>query len=320
MTLIILEQSPRTNIFSKGLFLEIVKKLMRYLTGKRRGPQAVLASVLRGLCRVKYPYKLNPKENQIHNNDTIWVNSSIEALRWAINFKRVNPKTKLIVGPNLVITPDEYDGIIFDDHIDVILQPSEWTKKLYERYNSIAAQKIQIWPAGVEDPYEMSPAPKKTGRIIVFQKNAPVEVFNKVIEVLNKKLVAYDTVIYGTFSHEDFLRKLDSASAMIYLSISESQCIALQEAWIRNVPTLVWDKGVWEYKTKKQEISFVFEQISAPYLTPEAGLSFKNAEEFTGVYETFMNHLKEFTPRNYSIRTLSDKVTTRAYLDIIESL
>lgn len=309
MSLIILTKSPVLDLFS----LETYKKLIRKIFKKDRGPQAVTASILRGLSNLKYDYKLNPSAREIATDSIIWVNESIEALRWAISFKQTNKAAKLIVGPNLVVTPDEYNGIIFDNSIDIILQPSLWTKKLYETYSDDVSSKIKIWPAGVADPYKISTPPKKENYFVVYQKNAPQELFDLVIEQIENKHIPYHLIKYGSFKHADYLSLLEKALGLIYLSTSESQGLALQEAWIRDTPSLAWNRGFWEFQGKR----FEHELIGSPYLSPQSGIEFKGLEDVGRKMTLFIEKIKEFRARDYCLDKLSDDVTTMNFLDII---
>ena len=99
---------------------------------------------------------------------------------------------------------------------------------------------------------------------------------------------------------------------MIYLSESESQGLALQEAWIRNVPTLVWDGGYWQCGKYKWQGS-----SSAPYLTKDCGMFFKGKEDFINKFETFLKNLPNFQPREYSLENFTDETATKNYLKII---
>lgn len=336
MSLVILTTSPTFN------FQEILKKIARTLVRRVRGPQAVIQSAVRGFEATGQKYKLNPRSKDIASDDTIWVTNSTAALKWAIKFKKRNPRIKLVAGPSLVVTPDQLDGILFGPQVDVILQPSTWTRDMYETFRSqftdSPSPRIEVWPAGVADPYEKNTKTNDGGQClkqnltIVYQKNAPDELFKYIIQTLVEKKVPHEIVKYGSYKHVDFLNLLDKANCMIFLSKSESQGIALQEAWIRDVPTLVWDRGVWEYSyhlkkhtgTENKKVRFQHAQISCPYLSPDTGMTFSGQTDFKEKLIKFSLKLTAeidtFSPRNYSLRNLSDKITTQAYLDIIKSL
>ena len=88
---------------------------------------------------------------------------------------------------------------------------------------------------------------------------------------------------------------------MIYLSVSESQGLAMFEAWARNVSTLVWEKG--EYEGDGKSISG---KISAPYLTDQVGLAFSSVEDFSRQLEVFLKF--GFNPRKYVEENFSNKI------------
>lgn len=311
MSVIILTKPPKLSPFS----LQTYKKFFK----KDRGPQGVTSSVIRGLKMLNKDYLVNPKEDKIAAADTLWVNESIEALKWAIEYKKKYEKTKhlkLVVGPNLVVIPDEHDGIIYNDAIDIILQPSQWTRDFYLKYNPSLESKIKIWPTGVHDPFEKNPLPEKKDYLVLYQKNATEELFKKIARRLDSENINYYLVRYGSFKQTSYFSLLEKAKGMIYLPTSESQGLAIQEAWIRDVPTLVWDRGYWE----KGAVKFEAKKISCPLLTDETGVTFHGENDFAEKLEHFMAQIPHFKARNYSLKNLTDKVTTQKFLAIIREL
>ncbi len=306
MSLIIITQKP-------GLSLENLKKAVKKSLGKNRGPEGVTASVIRGMRDLHQEYKLNPKIRDINEGDILWANESVSALQFAIRLKKKVKNLKLVAGPNLVVIPNENNGIIFDPSIDIILQPSEWTRGFYITHKPESASRIAIWPAGVEDTYRQGQLPEKEKYLILYQKNAPEDIFKTIAKKLDYENIDYRLVRYGCFDQKTYFPLLEKASGMIYLSTSESQGLALQEAWIRDVPTIVWDRGFWE----KKGVKFEHNHISCPYLTDESGMTFRNEIDFPEKMDKFLAHLHNFKARNYSLQNLSDKVTTQKFLDII---
>lgn len=305
--IVILTRSP--NIFSA----EWIKYTLRKLLMIKRGPDAVLASLCRGLNELSINFKINPPKKDIQG--VVHVLSGLKGLKYCISNKTKLNITKIIAGPNVVIHPSESDNIIKESHIDTILQPSIWVKKLFEHNSPSLSSKIKVWPAGVKDPYVYKDMPIKNDFFIVFQKNSNKEMFEFIINTLESKKINYKIIEYGKFKQIDYLRLLEQSKAMIYLSKSESQGIALQEAWIRNTPTLVWDRGFWEYNV----IKFEHEKISCPYLTEESGMTFKGVGDFTQKLDEFLGKTETFSARNYCIKNLTDKITAQIYIDIINS-
>lgn len=307
MGLIILTKSPKFNLFSK----ENIKNIGRIILKKTRGPQAVIGSLLSGLNDLDYEYKFNPKIKNIGTNDTIYVTSSIEALKLAINLKRTKKIKKLIAGPTLVVTPDDYGGIIKDKNIDVYLVPSEWTKNFYTSFGSVNfTQKIKIWAAGVDLPAKLT---TKKILCLVYKKNIGNSMFKMVVKELEKKNIETKIIYYGKYKKEDYFDLLEKSIFMIYLQESESQGIALLEAWARNVPTLVYNNGSYTFKKINKT---VYGNVSAPYLTDECGLFFKE-NNFNERLNCFINNLNNFQPRAYIEKNFTNKICAQNFLNII---
>lgn len=308
MSFVILSKSPSDTLLSR----EHIRLGMRKLLHINRGPDAVFKSLFRGLDEVGQPYKLNPKGKNISAADTVLVNGSISALRWAIEAKKSGTIKTLIAGPNLVITPNDFGGVINSPEIDLILQPSDWVRDFYITINAELSSKINIWPSGVAVP-PMSEQEKNT--IVVYVKNDYTKEQLRIIEdALSDQTTRY--LLYGKFNQQDFFDALASAKGMIYLSNSESQGIALQEAWVRDVPTLVWDRGYFEHETYRFEAA----NIASPYIDPRCGMTFTSFEAFPNALATFLHELETYNAREYVVDTLSDKKSVERLLALIPSV
>lgn len=298
-------------LFFPGCFTYYAKATARWILRKNYGPSGVLQSLKRGLSTIHYSYSLNTTPEP---GSTVHVLSNIEALRYAIKLKQQGHIQKLIAGPNLVKIPNEYNSILESPEIDVILLPSEWTKVFYAKHLPTAEQKMHIWPAGVAIPPAISS--EKEDHCIVFKKDVPEDIYQQVIFTLKQQQISYTILEYGSFSQSEYFALLERSSYMIYLQKVESQGIALQEAWARNVPTLVWNPGSFTYPNGE----IVTGNISAPFLTEQAGLFFKDASEFSQILTQFKEHLPDFTPRQYCIANLSDEASARRYANILEHI
>ena len=89
--------------------------------------------------------------------------------------------------------------------------------------------------------------------------------------------------------------------------------IALQEAWMHDVPSLVWNPGVMRYLGHEWRDP----AIAAPYLTEESGRFFAEGQDIGSVIERFIGDLATFAPRRYCMSHLSDRVCAEAYLDLV---
>jgi glycosyltransferase involved in cell wall biosynthesis len=91
---------------------------------------------------------------------------------------------------------------------------------------------------------------------------------------------------------------LNDCVALVYIGKSESQGIALLEAWAMNVPTFVY-KANNPISITSEHGTLILgpdQYSAAPYLTDERGLFWSNVSEL-GSYLKDINH---FSPRNKS--------------------
>lgn len=306
MSLIILTKPP-----AGFAGFEQIKLAVRHLFFGQRGPGAVVDSVLRGLFKIGTDFKFNPRLSEIKPDDTVWVNSSLSALAWAISAKRQAKFRRLAAGPNLVVSPVEHNRIIASPEIDCVLEPSEWVRDFYLSQAPELSGRVCVWPAGVALP----PASSGERRLILvyYKTCSDAGLLARIESVLKSKDLEYEVLRYGSYKPAKYYSLLEKSKAMVYLSNSESQGIALAEAWVREVPTLVWDRGYFEHGS----YSWKAKNISAPYLVPQAGVSFAKADEFEDKLGEMLAGLESFSPRRYVEDNLSDEATARKLLSIL---
>ncbi len=307
MSLIILTKSP---IFSFKDLIRQIKYFVKYVLGQKRGPDIVTSSLLNGLKELNYKYKYNINQKKIFIEDTIYVNDSVEALRWAIEAKKEGKIKKLIVGPIISVLPHDHNSIMLNKEIDLILFPSEWTKNHWLSTEKSLENKIQIWPVGVTLPV-LSKDDRDT--VLVYYKKVPGNLFEFIKNFLNRSNIKFHIINYGLYRQKRYFSLLRKAKVMIYLSESESQGLAMFEAWSYNVPTLVWNRGYWQYGNNRWED----DKISSPYLVEDCGLFFKNQNDFPEVFNCFINKLPSFSPRNYIANNYTNKKIAQNFLGII---
>ena len=323
-------QRPGTVIF-KGCIRYYAKKIIRGALGVQRGPDVVLQSLKRGLELTHTEFNINPSSSNLHR--IVHVTSNPVALTWAIEQKKLGNIDKLIAGPNISILPTDDMGVLLDPTIDMILLPSEWTKDAFIQCSPILENKIKVWPSGVEVPDETLPTQgtkdtttKQNPTFILFKKEFSDDNFNVIKVKLDSLNVQYKVLEYGKFKQKDYFELLKNADGMIYLQKAESQGVALQEAWARNVPTLVWDSKTYTYTKSNtsngsSEIT-VSGKVSAPYLTDQSGLFFESIEDFDEKFKEFSERIQsgQFDARAYCIEKLSDKASIDMYLDYISKI
>ncbi len=275
----------------------------------QRGPEAVLYSLITGLKELNVEYILNP--NKI-NSDTVGVLQNPKALHYAIEQKKLGKIKQLLAGPNIVVTPKEADAIYEHPLIDKIVLPCEWTKNFYSSLSPVIKDKIYILAAGVDDPGELTPLTEKN-TILIYQKNSPERLFNQILQNLKITKLKISIIKYGKYKQKDYFAKLSKTKLAIFFTKSESQGIAQQEAWVRDVPTLVWNPGTIKYK----EHTITDNKLASPYLTDDCGKFFVSIDEFNLNLNEMINNLANYKPRQYALANFTHKISAQKYLNII---
>lgn len=276
------------------------------------GPAVVRASLLRGLEHLGQPYRFNPLADQV--TCRVGVLSSTNALRWAIQAKNEGQIKYLVAGPNLVVLPDEHDAILANPTIDLVVTPSRWVSRWYAKTAPQLASKLVEWAAGVDETYwnpNQEPDDRPLDLLVYMKIREPDNLFvlDQVVAELSDRGLSFKKLTYGTFQPEQYRRLLQNSRAVIYLTESESQGIALFEAWACDVPTLVWDRGFFRPKRYPPQ-----DASSAPYLAPECGLRFRSTEDFLERFEAFMASWSEFTPRRFILDNYALTSAAQAYV------
>lgn len=274
------------------------------------GHPGVTRSLVEGLRKVGANFNYNPACIE-HVGETVVVLADRGALEQAINWKKEGKISRLLAGPNLVVLPSDAPELITAPEIDVYLVNSEWTYRAYLDDAPVLKENGHIWAAGVDTKFwRPSHHIVSNRRILIYQKNAPEGVMTgcrRVIEHAEFKTV---TLKYGEYSAVDFLEKLRECEAAVFLSPSESQGIALAEAWAVDVPTMVWNPGWFTYDGKRLKCS------SAPYLTRETGLFFNRLEDFKNVFIEWQKNKDDFSPRKWVINNMTDDICAMKLLKL----
>lgn len=302
-----------SSIFSlryyKRLFVEWIKH-----SNEVRGPSAVLQSLERGLTQVKVPYQLNSPIEMISHY--IIVLSSVKALQQVILHKPLN--AKILAGPNLVIKPSEARELLTSDKVDAVVVNSQWTYDYYRRELVEIVSKLIIWPAGVDIDFWKPKKGNNARGVLLYIKDDPGELLLEIEAYLARNNIKYQKIYYGSYSPAKYLSMLNTSKIAIFFSQSESQGLALLEAWATNTPTLVWDIGYATiYKGTEQEERI--EASAAPYLTDYTGSRFSEYSDFIKQFNEWYERVS-YNARDWVEHNMSDKICAQKLVDEFRKL
>lgn len=269
------------------------------------GPNSVLQSILEWFKDLEEThFNINPKEKDIEK--IVFIPLWVESLRYAIWLKNRGLIRKIIAWPNISI-PVKNNDIFFHPSIDTIIVPSQWVQDYF--YSLIPHdRRIVVIPAGVET----ATISRKNEGIILYIKKCPPSLISDVREKLQTQWILYKEFIYGNFQKSEYLEALKFTKWIVYLQESESQWIALHEAWMHDVPTLVWNRGYWKYR----DMIWHDMHISAPYLTDQCGIFFEE-KNFSERLSLFLSNLSVYSPREYSLKNFTNAYIAKKILQQI---
>ena len=84
---------------------------------------------------------------------------------------------------------------------------------------------------------------------------------------MEKKGLTYVHLQYGHYEQQRFRTLLDRARGMLFLSESETQGLAYQQAMACNVPVLAWDNGFWLNTIRLRYQNEFVSASSVPYIS-----------------------------------------------------
>lgn len=275
------------------------------------GHQDIVGSFLRGAkAYLDVEVRVNPSRNGAEGG-IVYVPSGWKALRDAVCLKRAGKIERLITGP-VGNHLEDYDGLILDDAIDVCVVPCEWYKVQCEREaeeKKVRFDNIKVWPVGVDHMF-WSPQDEKhdfhADDVLVYVKGCGAEALPQTEKVLEALGISYRKIFCGSHTPDIYKTMLEWCGLVIYLGYSETQGLALAQAWSMNRPTFVYEPDVVKVRGLD----------AAPYLTQETGMKWRCVEEL----ERMLRNPHTFSPREWVLNNQTDAIAFGNFLKIVNDI
>jgi hypothetical protein len=290
--------------------------LLALRRGGPRGPQAVRASLERGLRALGLEHRVDP--SGYGDETVVGVLSDLDALAEAIAWRRGGDGRRLVAGPNMAVLPSDAPELMTAPEIDVCVVPSAWVQRLYEEDAPALRGRVAVWPAGV-DAEHWRPgdrAATEPRRALVYRKDIPGQAnatdtdVASAVAALEAAGFTVETARYGDLAPGAYLPALQRSDVLVFFTPTESQCIAQVEAWSCDVPTLVWAQGRLRHGGREYESS------SAPYLTRATGRLFSDAADLRALLARWDELRASLAPRAWVLEHMTDAVCAQAYWDL----
>jgi hypothetical protein len=268
---------------------------------------AVMRSLLQGLDSLQVPYNYNPSAVD-DIGDVLLVPCNRCALSQAVALKKQGRIKKLFVGPNF------YPREVNYPEVDVYFVPSSWVITFAKNDCFNIASRCRVWYAGVDAGYWQAAQAvnKESKNVLVYWKTEPLS-FCETIERLLKQYGWNPIRLqYGCYKPEQFKNILQRCRFAVFISMSESQGIALAECWAMDVPTLPWNP-----KTATIDGHQCDYVSSCPYLTSHTGVDWQTLSELKGILQSINNDLSLCMPRDWVVENMTDAVSVAKLVELI---
>ena len=292
-------------------FANKIWEIYTYRTPKNYGHPSVNKSLIRGLKKLKIPFVINKITSKTENVIVLWTTK--DDFEILAKLKREGKIKKLIISPVYAYPESEvYSLVANSKDVDILLVASEWAKKeCIQKINDPKLHnRVVPWPSGVE-LVRVEKGIEVQNSCICYFKQSPVN--NEILKICNSFGIKTFIIEYSNYRFSEYIDKLKKSDFVIFFqSCVETQGLAIAEAWAQNKPTLL------NYNTND------FGGTTSPYLTKMTGLYYKNMEELINLLTEYKQNpkvfLNQFTPRQWVEQNLSDEVTVKGLLELIDNI
>lgn len=296
------------------------RPLKHFLQGKPRprkkqygGHYAVTRSLIDGLKKADIHFNYNPSSEK-DIADHVVVLSGIERLKQMIALKRTGKIRQLLAGPNVVEDVREEDALVANPAIDRYIVPSEWVYELAIEDCADLKNRVSCWAAGVDTDYWNPEIPKdERKQALIYWKSEPQSFYAEVAKTITELGYTSNTVKYGDYTINQYRSLLDKSKFMVFISRSESQGIALAEAWSMDVPTLVFDPKEFLFGDR-----VLHNVSSSPYLSTTAGATWKELGQLSALIRD-KKMFDGFAPRKYALEQFTDEYCARKLIRLFNN-
>ncbi len=275
------------------------------------GPSVVEANLISGLRRLGVDCRLNPPGAL--TDDDVGVISGVDALQWASAGRAEGAVRRIVAGPNIAVTPDDFGSVMCSPAIDTIVVPCDWVARWWSNLRPDIASRIAIWGVGIDVDYwspgasSLEPVDCLVYAKVQHGKNRVI--VEQVTTALRDAGRSFRLLQYGTFFPPRYLDELRAARVLVYLTETESQGLAQFEAWATGTPCLAWDPGFCEWKGYRFEGS-----SSSPYVTADTGATFRDRSEFPVALERLLEGETGIDPRAAVVERWRLEASAERYL------
>ena len=262
------------------------------VASNNNGPGKVVRNLIKGL------HQLNV---EVVSNEICEYNGVLQ-----LNCPNIyNCPLNSFIGPNISVLPTEVPDIW--NRYNNFNLPCEWVYNFYKKFQITQNKNIVIWPVGIDTEKFCNLNYQPKYDVLIYCKNK-TENLREVEYFLEKHGLTYFVLIYGKYSEDDFIEKVNLSKSVILLTKTESQGIAYQEILSMNRPCFVIEQNCWN------DYGINVPASSVPYFNDECGIITNNIENFCN----FFKKLSIFKPRKFILDNLTTSQQASKYITYLK--
>lgn len=242
---------------------------------------------------------------------------------FATVFDHVRLENPAIFGPGEVPLPSDVMGVVEQNHLRVVTQPSEWYCELWR---DVLGDRIHPMPVAIDtEAWPDLSAQEKTLDVIVYDKirwnraEREADLLNPLLDHLKSRNLSYEVLRYGHHGLDQFRGCLARGRAMIFICEHETQGLAYQEAMSSGVPILAWDDESLVSPSDRKLAPEGLAVSSVPYFDDRCGRRAK-LDEMRDTFDLFWEEIASYTPRDYVLENLNLAAGAARYLELFSMI
>lgn len=280
------------------------------------GPRKVFENTCKGFDEIGQLFVVNEPMSRYCWN---WIHDSTRAVMVAGMLQ-----IPAIVGPNIVVMPDDLPILRGKLKKSIYLQPSDWVVRLWNEAGFSECE-LAVWPAGIDsNEFTASCREKDNLKIMIYFKERNPEILERTIQKVQSLGLEPIVIRYGSYGESEFKAVLKDSRFGVWIGCHESQGIAFQEALATNLPLLVFDAtSLFDNNSEKVSVAFrkftEFKTTSAPYFDDKCGIIITDESCMDSALRTMLQNSEAFEPRNFILNELSLAISARKLRGFFEN-
>jgi hypothetical protein len=281
------------------------------------GPNKVIINTLKGLEKIGYPYVINKDIRDYKYN---WVHDSVKGLiEVGLN------KTPAVIGPNIVVMPKNLPQFRPSLNECIYLHPSQWCIDLWKNSGFDECQ-MSPWPVGIDtEDFKLTRHPESNGNVMIYFKRRDPVLLNSAISIVKKTGLNPQVIKYGEYNEEQYKKVLSTSKFGVWIGISESQGIGLQEALASGLPLIVCDVNSLFESSDIRDFQFRknlkgFKPTSVPYFDESCGMIVNDFSRLEESVNEMIKNSSYYNNREFVINNLSIEKIAYDLLSFFEKL